>query len=160
MVCSLQCAMVEGKKATRRQEKRDNRAKKQQLKTRGQHLKDAQKAFNRWIRVRDTGCISCGTENPNIQYCAGHYFTVGGYPELRFNEDNVHRQCNKNCNLELSGNIAAYRVRLLAKIGPERLATLEGPHKPKHYSIDEINAIKVMYSAMAKKLEKQNSEQL
>ena len=30
---------------------------------------------------------------------AGHYWATT-YSYLRFNEDNVHKQCSKNCNME------------------------------------------------------------
>lgn len=52
-------------------------------------------------------CISCGTTNPNIQYAAGHFRTTKAAGNLRFNEDNVHTQCNYRCNSVLAGNIAA-----------------------------------------------------
>ena len=115
----------------------------------------AQKAFNEFIRLRDAhlGCISCDKPADWFgQWAAGHYKTVGARSDLRFNEDNVHKQCNKNCNLELSGNIAAYRVNLKKKIGVERLAILEGPHEPKKYTIDDIGELKKTYRAKTKEL--------
>jgi hypothetical protein len=91
------------------------------MKTKGEWLKELQTVFNRYIRLRDEGkpCISCGTTKP-VQYAAGHYFTIGSCPALRFDEDNVHLQCNKNCNLEKSGNIAEYSINLPLRIGVQR----------------------------------------
>jgi len=104
--------------------------------------------------MRDAGlpCISCGTTKPNIQYCAGHYLTRGGHPELRFHEKNVHKQCNQYCNLQLSGNISKYRINLVEKIGLSEVEKLEGKHEAKHYTIDEIQAIKVKYRNKTKEL--------
>lgn len=142
----------------RKAERKSHKEAKERLKTRGDHLREAQTQFNRFIRARDYDlpCISCGTQNPNIQYCAGHYFTVGGHPELRFDELNVHKQCNKSCNMELSGNIAAYRVSLVKKIGREGMDYLEGPHDPKNYIIADVQEIKQKYAKLARELEGQH----
>jgi hypothetical protein len=131
------------------------RAAKEKVKTRAEHMKDAQRAFNTWIRLRDAGqpCISCGT-TADVQYCAGHYRTTGSCPELRFEPLNVHLQCNKNCNLEKSGNIVGYRPRLLGKIGCHNLAWLEGPHEAKRYTIEDLKTITAEYRAKTRELRK------
>ncbi|RKZ92284.1 MAG: recombination protein NinG [Gammaproteobacteria bacterium] len=129
-----------------------HRARKQALKGRGQWLKEAQAEFNKFCRARDRNqpCISCQRHHDG-QYHAGHYMTVGGHPELRFNEDNCHKQCSA-CNNHLSGDIARYRVNLERKIGPKRLAALEGPHEPLKLTIDDIKLIKVKYRGKVKEL--------
>jgi len=78
--------------------------------------------FNRFIRERDKdcGCISCGGKVKQ----AGHFYSAGQYPELRYNEDNVHGQC-VHCNYFLSGNLNEYRKRLEEKVGKERLEKLD-----------------------------------
>jgi hypothetical protein len=82
-----------------------------------------QKIFNTYIRKRDEGlgCISCGSHN---QIQAGHFYSAGHHPALRFNEDNTHSQCLR-CNYFLSANLLEYRKRLLKKIGEERVAKLD-----------------------------------
>jgi len=129
--------------------KAQDRADKVRIKKRSEWMAEAQAAFNAYIRERDRDlpCISCGTFNPNIQYCAGHYLTRGAHPELSFEPRNVHKQCNKNCNLHLSGNQQQYRIGLLMRIGAEKVAWLEGPHEPKKYTIDDLAAIKAEYRA-------------
>ncbi len=84
----------------------------------------AQQAFNAFIRERDKDlpCISCGRFHKG-QYQAGHYRTTKAHPELRFNEDNTHKQCSA-CNNYLSGNIVNYKPRLIEKIGQERFDAL------------------------------------
>lgn len=136
-------------------ERREHRAAKERIKKRSEWLAEAQEEFNRFIRMRDADqpCISCGTSNPAIQYAAGHYRTVGANPELRFEELNVHKQCNRRCNRELSGNIINYRPALIKKIGQANLDWLEGHHEPKKYTIDEIKAIKAEYRQKCKELE-------
>lgn len=138
-----------------REDRKSARERKERLKTRADYAADAQKAFNAWIRERDAGqpCISCGTTS-DVQFCAGHYRTVGACPELRYEPLNVHRQCNKNCNLEKSGNIVEYRIRLVQKIGADQVAWLEGPHEPKRYTIDDLKAITREYRAKVRELKK------
>ncbi|UVK96472.1 recombination protein NinG [Pseudomonas sp. B21-048] len=159
-VCSPKCGLAikevnqeKARKSLAQIERKEIKVRKEKLKSRADHLKDTQQAFNAWVRERDAGnpCISCGT-TANVQFCAGHYRTVGSCPELRFEPLNVHLQCNKNCNLEKSGNIVSYRPRLLEKIGPERLDWLEGPHEPKKYTIEELKAMTADYRAKTREL--------
>lgn len=156
---SYECAKMYGKqqreKKTKREFNRETKRLKEKIKKKSEYADDAQKAVNRFIRARDyyDPCISCGTTRQDIQYAAGHFFTRGGHPELRFNEDNIHKQCNKRCNLELSGNIAAFRLNLIKKIGIERVEVLEGTHEPNNYDIDDLLIIKHCYTRRAKELE-------
>ncbi|MCF5656088.1 recombination protein NinG [Pseudomonas poae] len=161
-VCSPACALIDAprhepkaRKALADIERKDIKVRKEKLKSRADHLKDTQHAFNAWIRARDAGqpCISCGT-TADVQYCAGHYRTTAASPELRFEPLNVHLQCNKNCNLSKSGNILGYRPRLLEKIGAEKLAWIEGPHEAKKYTVEELKAMTAEYRAKTKELKK------
>jgi len=115
----------------------------------------AQKAFNEFIRLRDAGlgCISCDKPSDwGGQWHAGHYKTVGARPDLRFNEDNVHKQCSQ-CNNFLSGNLAQYRIALIAKIGSQRVLMLEiDIETPKKYTASDYAAIHAEYSAKIKEL--------
>lgn len=164
-VCSPKCALavVEVQKAKEKKSlalagRRDIKVRKEKLKSRADHLKDTQQAFNAWIRARDAGqpCISCGT-TADVQYCAGHYRTTAAAPELRFEPLNVHLQCNRNCNMGKSGNLLGYRPRLLEKIGAEKLAWLEGPHEAKKYAVDELKAMTADYRALTRELKKEQA---
>lgn len=87
----------------------------------------AQKAFNEYIRLRDyrESCISCSKPHDwHGQWHAGHYKTVGARSDLRFSEDNCHKQCSV-CNNYLSGNLANYFHGLVAKIGNDRILALD-----------------------------------
>lgn len=86
-------------------------------------IKKATKHFNAYIRERDDRqpCISCGAWT-YLQ--AGHFYSAGSVPRLRFNEDNVHGQCMP-CNYFASGNIHKYRVGLIKRIGLERVEELD-----------------------------------
>jgi len=161
-VCSPKCALatVEAQKAREKKSlalagRRDIKVRKAALKTRAEHMKDTQVAFNAWVRARDAGlpCISCGT-TADIQYAAGHFRSAGGHPELRFDPLNVHLQCNRNCNMAKSGNLGPYRIELIKRIGQEKVDWLEGPHEPKRYTIDDLKAIKAHYRALARELKR------
>lgn len=129
------------------------RADKARIKTRAQWMKEAQTAFNAWIRERDRNepCISCHRHH-NGQYHAGHYRSVGSNPSIRFDPLNAHKQCQP-CNSHLSGNAIEYRISLLVKIGERGVAFLEGPHEPKKYTIPDLIEIKAKYTQMRKNLE-------
>jgi hypothetical protein len=153
--CSPLCAIEDGRKVKDKEYKAETVKRKKKLldNDRGFQLKKAQDVFNRFIRLRDMlePCISCQRHHSG-QYHAGHYRTVGANPELRFNEDNCHKQCSA-CNNHLSGNIANYRINLLVKIGAERLDKLEGPHEAAKLSIDDIKSVRDEYLTKIKEIE-------
>ena len=142
-------------KKRKRQITKDNAAAKRRLNDndRSFQLKKTQQIFNNFIRDRDAKhpCISCSRYHSG-QYHAGHYRSVGANPELRFNPDNCHKQCSA-CNNHLSGNIANYRINLVANFGDEYVARLEGPHPPKRYTIDNLKTIQCWYKRKLKRLE-------
>jgi len=158
-VCSPICAYryvktSAGKKIHEKAKKSLRKALKEKAKTKSQWKKEAQAAFNRYIRERDKNrpCISCGRYHQG-QYHAGHYRSVGAHPELRFNELNCHKQCAP-CNNHKSGNLIEYRINLKDRIGQDNLDWLEGPHEPKHYTIDELIEIKKRYQQKARQCQK------
>lgn len=162
-LCSGKCAIEHMKRADEKakatalaKSKRETKAK---LKTRSDWLKEAQVVFNAYIRLRDEHlpCISCGRHHQG-QYHAGHYRTVGSAPHLRFDEENVHKQCAP-CNNHLSGNIVQYRLRLLERVGGTVVDRLESDNTPKHYTMGEIIEIKSIYKEKLKQLKKGNSNE-
>jgi hypothetical protein len=158
-VCSPKCGLAikdvnqdKARKAIANVQRKEVKAQKEKLKTRAEHLKDTQIAFNAWVRVRDAElpCISCGRHHQG-KYDAGHYRTVGSNPALRFEPLNCHRQCSP-CNTQLSGNIVNYRIELVKRIGAELVEWLEGPHEPKRYTIEDLKTIKAHYRAQCREL--------
>ena len=165
-VCSPACAILDAqknqekaRKAIDQRERREIKVRKEKLKSRAEHLREAQAAVNEYVRLRDAHlpCISCDSmpsDNNLItgsRWDAGHYRSVGACPELRFEPLNIHRQCVK-CNRNLSGNAVEYRIRLVHRIGAETVAWLEGPHEPRKYTVEEIKDIKAHYRALSREL--------
>jgi hypothetical protein len=71
----------------------------------------------------------------------GHYYNVGQYSGLRFDEDNAHGQCN-HCNTFLHGNLIEYRKNLPFKIGLEKFNLLEvkaGAYKRNGYKFSRFD---------------------
>lgn len=156
----VECLIIKGRKIAVKNSKVAVRIKKRKLKEDKEAIKPlkywadkAQVAFNAYIRARDGKiCISCGTQKPDIQYCAGHYRTRKAASQLRFNEDNVHSQCNNYCNMQNSGNIPAYRPALIAKIGQERHDALINNNEVKRWKKEECQAIESEYKAKLKEI--------
>src|SRR5512138_972951 len=94
VVCSPKCAIEYAKEGRKKEFKRETRKLKEKIKTRSDWMKEAQTAFNAWVRFRDNDlpCISCGRFHDG-QWHAGHYRSVGSSPELRFEPLNNNKQC-------------------------------------------------------------------
>ena len=164
VACSLDCAKLIGQRKTVKDSKIALQSKKRELIAQKEAIKPlkywadkAQIAINRWIvhgRDKDLPCISCGTTSQSVQYAAGHYRTRKAASQLRYNEDNLHKQCNNYCNLKNSGNIAAYRPALIAKIGKDRHDALINNNEVKRWTKEECQAIEAEYKAKLKSLTK------
>ena len=141
------------------------KAKRESLKSKSQWDKEAQSAFNRYIRIRDEGkpCVSCG--NPLIgksNYLTGsaidasHYRSRGAASHLKFNVFNVHSSCTR-CNRQLSGNAVEFRIRLIDRIGLDRVERLESDNEPRRFDIPYLQRIKSIFTRKARALEKRRA---
>lgn len=123
------------------------------------HWEDlTQRVVNDYIRERDRElpCISCGTFT-TVQWEAGHFRSRGAASHLRYNEDNIHKQCHR-CNDELSSNAIPYRIALVEKIGLERVEALENNNTPHRFTREELKGIRMHYRALMRALIKQRGE--
>jgi hypothetical protein len=150
--CSIDCSVVFVEQEKAAKLRRERQAGLQALKSRADHAKEAQTAMNAWVRFRDRldSCISC--DKPASwagQWHASHFISVGACQTTRFDPANLHKACSI-CNNHLSGNIRAYRPRLIAKIGQAEVDRLEGWHEPRKFSIEELKQIKAYYVAKLK----------
>lgn len=149
--CSPKCATEHAKKKVWKKEKAERIDK---LRTRTEWLNLAQVVFNQYINLRDKGqpCISCGCDLKGKQVNASHFFSVGAYPALRFNEDNCHSSCIE-CNLHKHGNIFEYSLRLPKRIGEERYKALnESKNDTLKLTESEIKELIATYKAKIKQL--------
>ena len=162
-VCSPKCALaaVEVQKAKEKKSlaqagRREIKARKEALKTRADHAKEAQTVINRYVRLRDAhlGCISCNKPASwGGQWHCSHFRSVGAAAHLRFNLWNMNKSCSQ-CNAHLSGNIMVYRPRLVEKIGAEKVAWLECNHDLVRHEIAYLKRLKAVFTKKVKRLEK------
>ncbi|WDG52477.1 recombination protein NinG [Pseudomonas chlororaphis] len=180
-VCSPKCGLAikevnqaKARKSLAQVERREIRDRKEKLKSRGDHVQDAEKAVRDCRRTFElsigSGCISCGKTQEEVQaaqgwktggaWDAGHFLGKGARPELRLEPNNIWLQC-KSCNagsykyarkgLTVS---QGFREGLIARIGLEAVEALEADHEPRKYTIDDLKAIKAEYRAKTRELKK------
>jgi hypothetical protein len=145
------CILKWAKKVDEKKGKREMKAMRERQKSISQWRRELQQVFNKFIRERDKGkgCISCGAKLQG-KYDAGHYYSVGSYPNLRFNEDNCHGQC-VHCNQHLHGNLLEYQIGIMKRIGKHRLEDLElQRNEPLRLPLDEIKIKINLYKSKTK----------
>lgn len=168
--CGPDCAQVLVKAAAEKKAKRaalddrrETRARKEAAKKLPTLKKEAQRAFNRFIRARDRRagftCICCGGtlewERIGGAVDAGHYRSTGSADHLRFDEDNCHAQ-RSDCNRFGAGRAVDYRAGLIRRIGSERVEALEARNETAKWTRDGLREIRDTYRAKAREQEKQS----
>jgi len=180
-VCSPLCAAKYGavqaakvKHAAELADRRETRARKEALKTRGDWLKEAKVAVQRFRRLEElakgSGCMSCGRSQEEVHgtdgwrpggaWDGGHFLSKGARPGLALEPLNIWLQC-KSCNAGSSKYArkgatvnASFRLNLIDRIGLAAVEALEADHTPRHYSAEELRRIKAEYTARARELRK------
>lgn len=184
VVCGeIECAIAHGKsekgqasakKALADVGRRDVKVRKEALKSRADHMKDAEKAVRDYRRTYElsigSGCISCGESQESIlaaqgwkvggAFDGGHFMGKGARPELRLEPTNIWLQC-KACN---SGSYMharkgytvsqGFRAGLIARIGLEAVEALEADHTPRKETVEQLKAITAEYRAKTRELKK------
>lgn len=90
------------------------------IKTLSEYKKDLELEINAIVRYLDKGheCISGGFEWGKYKVHAGHLYSVGSSPSIRFNLLNIFGQ-SEHDNLHLHGNGAIYLERIKVVFGKE-----------------------------------------
>jgi hypothetical protein len=112
-------------------ERKQHKEAKERVKRRSDWLDRLQALVNQYVmHVRDPGspCCTCGKPRGAAKFDAGHCFSRGSRPELRFELTNIHPQCSVNCNQHGSGMKAEYIEFIRTKYGQAHLDWLQGPH--------------------------------
>lgn len=176
VVCGIRCGIAYSsevrEKKNRAQGKQNRKALREHNRrdVRWQH-KLTQKAFNRmrvleeigWFmaRGREPGCISCG--KIHMDWACGHFKTVGAQSELRYDRMNTHLQCNRYCNMALSGNIngnkttRGYLKGLVARYGDEQARKIidhcETDTGRKPWTWEVLESMRAEFNAQIRKME-------
>jgi Bacteriophage Lambda NinG protein len=153
----LEAMTAKAHRAAAKKERAQVRQRREAIKTIPDLIKEAQVAFNAYIRFRDHGesCICCGhplgAGEVGGAYDCGHYRSTGSASHLRFDERNAHAQ-RKHCNRYGAGRAVDYRIGLAQRIGIEAVEALEADNKPHKWQRDELIAIRATYKAKLKEL--------
>lgn len=142
-------------------ERAETRRRKEAIKTRAQWLAECQAIANKYARIRDAkdGCISCDKPASwDGQWHGSHFRSVGAASAVRLNLWNIHKACSV-CNHHLSGNVAAYRPRLVEKIGASRVEWLEAQNQLVRYDVDYLKKYKRVIGKRLRRMEKSNAMQ-
>jgi hypothetical protein len=166
---SPDCAVEKGRQNKAKKERAEakvvrhqDKVRKEAIKTRSDYMKEAQIAFNSFIRARDAArlCICCNKPLAGSQvgggFDCGHYRSVGSAPHLRFNDQNAHGQ-TKQCNRWGAGRAVDYRIGLIKRIGLAAVQALECDQTMPKWSIDELRAIKQIYKDKLNALKSQQT---
>ncbi|KKN74625.1 hypothetical protein LCGC14_0388270 [marine sediment metagenome] len=131
---------------------RKNKKQKDKLKTLSQHKKELQVLVNRYVQIRDKGkdCVSCDRPDTGAKRDAGHFWSQGENPSVRFDLDNIHVQC-VHCNRDKHANLLEYRPRLIKRIGRKRFDELEQRRTQSiKQTIPEIETLKQLFKQKIK----------
>ena len=140
---------------TKQKEWKKKKAKlKLDLMTKSDYIKILQQLVNKYVRLRDGSfCISCDKAIRG-KVDAGHFFSCGNYPSVRFDLRNINSQCI-TCNQFKGGRIHEYREYLIKKIGSVEFEDLERKaHENRKYSIPELKDMIQEFKQRIKQLEK------
>lgn len=115
-----------------------------EYKSMGWLLINTRTACHDYIKLRDKGkpCVSCG-QPWSKDHQAGHWKKAELFTTLRFNERNIHNQC-EGCNLFNDGNVQEYGNRIHLRIGrkaKEELELLAEEDKKMNHKWDRIRLI-------------------
>lgn len=121
--------------------------------------KEAQAAFNKYVRLRDAGkgCFVCGKKlvlgGFGGGFDAGHIRSRSNADNLRFDERNVHGQC-KECNAV--GATKDWQMREAADrlLGEKVAAELYADNRPVKWTREVLREIRDTYRLKARALEK------
>jgi hypothetical protein len=175
--CNIECMSKyafqkkdKGYEIQRKTARKATAKRKQEIKTRREWIIEAQRPFNKFIRIRDTldPCISCGISRADIEsrhgwkvggcWDAGHFKARGVKQQLRFNTYNCHKQC-KSCNGgsgKFSHKAATvdqqYRINLIKKIGLARVEDLESNNELEKQDIEYLKRVKSIFNRRVKHL--------
>jgi len=121
----LKSVQISSKKHVQKEAKKKQAEKKEESRKKTYFEKQLEHEINAIVRLIDAekGCISCshGWETKfTRQAHAGHFYSVGSNPTLRYHLFDIWKQCSI-CNDWKSANIGEYQKGLIKHYGPAML---------------------------------------
>ncbi len=160
VACSPDCALIVGRLVQAKIERKKDRVRKDDIQPVKVLLKRAEKAVNRYVRLRDRfdGCISCNKPSHwDGVWHASHFKSVGSNSVLRYNLLNINKSCNE-CNFFMAGNIVEYEKKLILKIGTDRVDWLKCQNGVRRYDAEYLIRLTRIFNKKARRLEKRRLE--
>ncbi|MDI4633311.1 recombination protein NinG [Pelomonas sp. V22] len=168
-VCGPVCGAHVGRQKTaaaalkaQREERKATRAAKEAAKGVQVLKKEAQEAFNEYVRLRDVGkgCFVCGVPlqlgGLGGGFDAGHIRSRSQADHLRFDERNVHGQC-KHCNAPGATKDHVMREAAARLLGQEVADALYADNRVHKWQRDELREIRDTSRARARQLRKERA---
>ena len=163
VVCGPLCAIQHAAKArekkakaAQQEEKRQDRAKRESLKKISELEEECRKIVQHIARIRDRNdeCISCELPaNWDGQWHGSHFRSHGACSALQFNLWNIHKSC-WICNKLYSGRIDQYEVKLVKKVGQERVDWLKSQNAVTRNSREYLGRFKVVMGKRLRRMQK------
>jgi len=144
----------------RKQERAQDRAKLEAMKSIPKLIAEAQFHFNEYTRLRDfdKGCYVClrpfDQSIKGRAIHAGHVRSRGAAGHLRFTEDNCMGEC-EGCNAPHGAKPHQKEAGAIARIGQERFDALKHNNTPHKWTHDELRAIRDEYRAKVKAMKRE-----
>jgi hypothetical protein len=141
VVCSYECTIELTKKRIQKKEKERLTNWKEHIKTKSDWESDLQKVINAIVRKIDRNHLCISSRKRLVgKFDAGHFYSVGSNPTLRFNLFNIYGQTVYS-NQHKSGDIHNYRIGLEETFGKEHIDFIDSmPSKYKllNLTIEDI----------------------
>lgn len=120
--CSVKCSIEYAKRLDVKKNHKEWLSRKSKLKesvkTRSDINRELQSYINELVRLIDFGQLCISSQRTPIKCNAGHFYSVGAHPQIRFNLFNIFLQSEKD-NSYLSGNQIEYMNNLELIFGSE-----------------------------------------
>lgn len=158
-VCGYKCAINKAKDLEAKKQKEKDKKTRESLKTHSDYCKELQKEINTIVRLIDKGSQCISTLKPlNDKFDAGHFYSVGSNPALRFHLDNIHAQ-SVYANQYLSGDQINYINGLSNVYGTEYkdyVLNLKSTYKELKLSKEELKEKIVVAKQIVKELKEKD----
>jgi hypothetical protein len=119
------------------------------------YKKELKTILHKYVRLRDANnpCCACGRPMAGRKGDASHFWSVGSYPNLQFDERNIHLGCVP-CNQHRGGNLIEYAMRLPTIIGQDAYNELEAARNVRaNFNIPDLQDKIKHYKALVEDLE-------
>jgi hypothetical protein len=160
--CGWECAQKLAEKLRERRDLTERRADLQKSKAKLADLKPlshwlslTQDVVNAYVRLRDAHlpCVSCGATSA-ATWDAGHFYSRGARPNLRFEPLNIAKQCRK-CNHYTSADVQdAFRRELKRRIGVKAFNMLKRDHEPRKWTREALEELRAYYRQKIREMER------